>query len=432
MSVEKVGLYFDKRMSRPWIVRWFGESNERGSPRRYSKAFQRKRDAITFQAQKQAELNTGGKRDVIELTLKELCDKFMQSRDHRLRQKTIEIYRKTIKQLFEFFAPTYPIRKIDREKAERFIATRKLIHEHHKRKGKKLSAWGRSQHFRNARAIFNAAVDWEYIKRNPFSRMKQAKPDQKPWYFIKPDTLKSLLSVVPDMRIKAFYSVMYGAGLRYGEALNLLWDGQNIDFERGRINITNRPSTANLPLFLVKDHEARSVPMPRWLVDVLVELQAEASEGCPFVFLSPERWIRVKEKWGKFYRSGRGDEWQNRHLANGLLKKFKRHCQIAGIKTQEKLSFHNLRKSYAQNLADAGTPAPTLKKLMGHASIRTTEEFYLRSTDANEERACQSLDKLMGVNPTDVIVTFKQSEHSQGNQDTSTNSLSGNALGKSG
>lgn len=56
-----------------------------------------------------------------------------------------------------------------------------------------------------------------------------------------------------------------------------------------------------------------------------------------------------------------------------------------------------LRKSYAQNLTDVGTPTPTLKELMGHSSIRTTEEFYLRSSDANEERDCQALDDLMSV-----------------------------------
>ncbi len=35
--------------------------------------------------------------------------------------------------------------------------------------------------------------------------------------------------------------------------------------------------------------------------------------------------------------------------------------------------------------------------LMGHSDIQTTSEFYLQSTDANEERACQSLDQIMKV-----------------------------------
>ncbi len=61
-----------------------------------------------------------------------------------------------------------------------------------------------------------------------------------------------------------------------------------------------------------------------------------------------------------------------------------------------KLTLHCLRKSYAQNLADHGTPISTLKKLMGHSSIRTTEEYYLRSTDANEMQAKRVLDELIG------------------------------------
>ena len=298
--------------------------------------------------------------------------------------------------------------KVNYEQAERFIATREIVHPIHRRKKTSLSAWGRNQHFRNARAIFNAAVKWGYIQRNPFAGMAQAKPDHQPWHFITPDEFKALLAIVPDIRTKALYSVMYGTGLRYGEAINLLWDGRNIDFERGKINITNRPPKENLPSFLIKDHEVRSAPMPQWVIDKLTELQAEAPEGCPFVFLSLERWERVQEKWFIMYHGGSEKKWQNRYLVNGVLNRFKKQCRLAGIQSRDTLNLHCLRKSYAQNLADAGTPSPTLKKLMGHASIRTTEEYYLKSTDANEERACQSLDRIMSGEQSDVKMTFKE------------------------
>ena len=53
-----------------------------------------------------------------------------------------------------------------------------------------------------------------------------------------------------------------------------------------------------------------------------------------------------------------------------------------------------LRKSYAQNLADGGTRIHTLKKLMGHSSVKTLECYYIRSSDANEERARKVLEGL--------------------------------------
>ena len=83
-------------------------------------------------------------------------------------------------------------------------------------------------------------------------------------------------------------------------------------------------------------------------------------------------------------------------LLNNVLRDFKKHCFLAGIKTNDKLTVHCLRKSYATNLANIGTPAQTLKKLMGHSSIQTTMEFYLRSSDANEKKVCEELERMMG------------------------------------
>lgn len=70
------------------------------------------------------------------------------------------------------------------------------------------------------------------------------------------------------------------------------------------------------------------------------------------------------------------------------------------------LTLHCLKKSYAQNLTDNETPISTLKSLMGHPDIHTTSKFYLQSTDANEERACQALDRIMEVLETDTEMTL--------------------------
>lgn len=37
----------------------------------------------------------------------------------------------------------------------------------------------------------------------------------------------------------------------------------------------------------------------------------------------------------------------------------------------------------------------TLMKLMGHSSISTTQKYYLHSSDANEQRAVEALEKLV-------------------------------------
>jgi integrase len=79
----------------------------------------------------------------------------------------------------------------------------------------------------------------------------------------------------------------------------------------------------------------------------------------------------------------------NRLSANGMPKRF--------------------RPSNKKDLmtSDNGMPISTLQKLMGHSDIQTTAEYYIKSTDANEQRACEKLDEIMGrVKQTDNKLTL--------------------------
>ncbi|MCK4849721.1 MAG: site-specific integrase [Phycisphaerae bacterium] len=393
--IEKVGIYHDPKRKLPWLVRWFEEPDVSGKSGRRAKSFRLNRDAERFRAAKQKEFNDGAKRSKpSNISLATLCEKVLAIRKPGLRQASIWSYKNTISQLLSYFKPETPVRRIGTEQAEQFVASRELVHPDHKSKGKELSAWGRNQHLAICSAIFAKAVAWDYLPVNPFVRIKKATEEGQPWHHIIPSEFEDILRVTPDCRERAFYAVMYGAGLRFGEAVNLLWNGRDIDFERGRVEITSRDGTAGLPPFLVKDHERRSLLLPGWTLDLLLRAHAFADEGCPFAFLRPERYQRVTAKWRNFQREDRAKEWQNHHVCNNSLRKFKARCRKAGIVTNNKLTIHCLRKSYAQNLADACTPIHTLKKLMGHSSVKTLECFYLRTSNANEIQALGVLDRL--------------------------------------
>ncbi len=393
--IEKVGLYHDPKRKLPWMVRWFEEADVSGKAGRRGKSFRLKRDAESFRSAKQKEFDDGASRKrPSEISLADLCEKVLTIRRPNLRRSTILCYQNTISQLKSHFGPSRSIRKIGPEQAERFVSSRTLVHENHVQKGKTLSAWGRNQHLKIASAIFAKAVAWGYLAENPFSNVGRAPQEGRPWHHICPSEFEAILRATPDCQSRALYAVMYGAGLRFGEAINLLWNGRDIDFERGRVDVANREGTTDIPPFLVKDHERRSIPLPQWSLSLLLEAQTQATAGCPFVFLSSERWELVKVKWQQFRREGRSAEWQNIHVCNNALRNFKTRCRKAGIVTSAKLTIHCLRKSYAQNLADVSTPIHTLKKLMGHSSVKTLESFYIRSSDANEAEAHRALNRL--------------------------------------
>jgi integrase len=238
-------------------------------------------------------------------------------------------------------------------------------------------------------------MEWDYLRRNPFKGIKSGKIRKQNWHYFSPEEFKAIIDKTEDLRTKALYTVMYFCGLRLAEALNLFWDGINIDFEKNKITLVNRTATQEIPPFKIKDYEERSVPMPKQVIDILTKLQDEAETGNPFVFITKARFEELKLCWKeKYIDKNRAGDWIFRDVLPNALKNFKKRCKDAGIKFNEKMTIHCLRKSYATNLANAGTPVHTLMKLMGHSNIATCQKYYLKSSDANEERAVKELEKI--------------------------------------
>ena len=82
-------------------------------------------------------------------------------------------------------------------------------------------------------------------------------------------------------------------------------------------------------------------------------------------------------------------------MVNNINRDFVVNCRRAGIVSSDRLSVHCLRKAYGTNLADLGTPAHTLRDLMGHSSIATTMKFYIKTTDENKKKVVRGLEGLM-------------------------------------
>jgi len=397
MSIFKIYLEKDSRPIRkkPYIVRWVGEFDPtKGKAKCYCKSFDKRKDADNFIDQLKDDFNAGMPRDQHDISLNDLCDKFIETRKHKLARFTLDGYKNTIKQLLLHFCPTVAISKIKQEDAEKFIGSLDFAKTELQGKGKQITDFTRNRHLRNCKQIFKTAFDWGYIRKNIFTPITATKTRKRVWHYISPEEFNLLFEKTPDIRNKAFYAMLYYCGLRLSEGLNLLWDGTNIDFEHNRVVIVNRPATHDLPSFFVKDYEERSVLMPKIVIDLLIKLHESAEEGNPFVFLTTKRYVKILSYWRESCSRGEQKDWISRNVQNNTLRDFKNRCRAAGIKTNEKLNLHCLRKSYATNLANAATPAHTLMKLMGHSSIVTTQKYYLHSSDANEQKAVQELEKI--------------------------------------
>ena len=405
----KIGLYKEKTCKGvQWRVRWFGRYNPNtGKQKRYSKTFALRKDAERFIKVKDNEFERGTPRDASTETLKEYTVRWLRNKTQidRLRPATVLLYELTLKRLYAHFGPDVLIRQIDRRAAKSFLAELKPI----KNSEESLGSWSRHRVLRHCKTIFSEAVKDGVVNNNPFDEIKRPKCTPSEWYYLKPDGFHKLLDVTPKLREKVLYALAYTAGLRESEALALYWT--NIDFEKGRVHITNRPATEKYPPFDVKDTDVRTIPLPKITLDLLAQLQLESSENVPFILMDKEGCQRIRTKWETCRKQGR--PWLNRYWSNNVIRNFHRRILWAGIETNNKeLTVHVLRKCCGQNWANM-LPMNVVKEFMGHSSIDTTEKFYSTVDDDHYDKATETMNDLLKTEPekagaekTDLFLTF--------------------------
>lgn len=169
--------------------------------------------------------------------------------------------------------------------------------------------------------------------------------------------LKQLFSVPNLLKHRIVLTLIYSAGLRSMEVVNLKLS--DIDFERKTIHIRQS-----------KYKKDRIVP----LSDVMaIGLRKYIKVEKPYVWL-----FNGKEPDGRY--SVKGLSWVIREA----LKK---------TDITKNISLHSLRHSYATHLLEQGVNIVTLKELLGHADITTTM-IYLHVAQCDVQKAHSPLDTL--------------------------------------
>jgi len=106
MAKTKISLSKDSRKLRgkPWLVRWYGRYDPAiGKQRHYCKSFALKKEAERFIEQLQNEFDSGMPRDPQDISLEQLCEKFIRTRGKKLVDGTVTLYRESFVRLLTYF-----------------------------------------------------------------------------------------------------------------------------------------------------------------------------------------------------------------------------------------------------------------------------------------------------------------------------------------
>jgi integrase/recombinase XerD len=170
------------------------------------------------------------------------------------------------------------------------------------------------------------------------------------------DEVKRILSCLTNRKHHCMISLIYSAGLRRSELLNLT--PQDIVSERMLVRIMGKGKKCRYSLLSEK---------------VLHELREYFKE------YRPKKWLFE------------GDTPGEQYSASALVKVLKEAAQRAGIK--HRVHVHMLRHSFATHLLEQGTDLRTIQELLGHNDIKTTS-IYLHVTSAHKSSIPNPLDSL--------------------------------------
>lgn len=374
MAIEKVGVYrkwlvpvpkskngkpipeseWPRKRRHRWIARWYGTNGQR-----YGKVFKTRKEAQRYASELQKRVCLGKADKPKKVTLHEFCLEHEQVMKGQVAYGTIQEHMRALKFFENYIGGSIMLSKIQPRNAEAFIAHRLASGCCPATANKDIGTLHR---------IFNLAIEPRgYLAegQNPFAKIKKRKTTENEIRYIEIEEYRALVNEAKNLWWNALISIAYGSGLRRNEILHLTW--ADVDFEIQQIYVNPKKETAKTVIWEPKDHEKRVVPMADETAQLLANLQVQAKESFPYIFISPQRLERIRERQ-------KAGKWNSR---SDVINNFGRDFDIIRRRASiVECSFHDLRRSAITNWAGQ-LPIQVVQQLAGHSDISTTRKYYL-------------------------------------------------------
>lgn len=213
------------------------------------------------------------------------------------------------------------------------------------------------------------------IDLGEFSATRAKRSRNVPTVLTQAEAGSLLAQMRPPARLIA--QVMYGGGLRVGEACGLRV--KDVDLDRQQVTIRRGKGAKDRVTLL---SASLIDPLRRHIAQRVEIHQADLAQGEGWVELPdaferkspkaawslPWQYLFASHKLSRHPDTGQSGRW---HIFESTVQSaIKRASQDAGI--TKRVTSHTLRHSFATHLLEAGYDIRTIQELMGHANVQTT------------------------------------------------------------
>jgi integrase len=344
-------------------VRWYARYYDPAG-NQLSKTFDREVDARRFLTQVEGSKDTNSYIDPAraKITLGVWADKWLATQGH-LKPSTLARYGGIVAKHVKPRWGTVPLGKVSHAEVAEWISAVRLS-----------PASVRYVH-RVMFLILELAVRDGRISRNPAAGVRLPKTAKAEKRFLSRDEVFTLAAAAAEyplpeigQQYRVLVLVLAFCGLRWGEAAGLKVG--RLDLLRRRVAVAETLSEVGGRLVwgAPKNHQARSVPIPGFLVDQLAEVTAgKAADELVFT------------TW-------RGRPLRNLNFRRDVFDKAASDAGLAG------LTPHELRHTAASLAVSAGANVKAVQRMLGHASAAMTLDVYSGLFDDDLDGVAERLD----------------------------------------
>ena len=220
--------------------------------------------------------------------------------------------------------------------------------------------------------IFNDAIREGYAKQSDFPfKIFKVKKEQSDIEFLSDDELFKLidfnLSLTGNQRdyLNMYIFACYGGGIRFSNLCTLRWS--NFDGTHLLFNV-------------LKSKQQRSIKLPNRALDIIKEYQSDSLTSDDFIF----PFLRGFEDQTKY-------KVHNKKI--GINKAVNQFLQKAAkeLEINKHIHFHTSRHTFATRALRKGMRIEYVSKILGHASIKTTQ-IYAKVVNSELDRAMEILN----------------------------------------
>lgn len=315
-----------------------------------------KRRAKTIRGTKrQAELELSkmlGGEEPSKLTVGQCLEEYLADIKDTVREYTFVGYERNAKKLRESNLASLKISQL----ANKERAIKEYLNN-------ETTAGGRQSAYKILRQVCNYAKKHHYLNTSPMDYIEEPKPDAREIKTIESKDIEAYLNAVKGTEIEAGIIINLACGLRRSEVCALEWSDIDKD---GRVSINKSlHERKGGGLYFDKTKTAKStreVILPLWAKDLLKPLRNRTKYVCEHngELMHPDYFSR---------------QWRR------LVKR-------AGLPA---IKLKDLRHSTGTILArEAGLPIADVQQLLGHTSTRTTERFYIQTSEVSAKRTANA------------------------------------------